>query len=201
MRFPSFLRGTASRGFSLAELLVVVAIMGLLATISTPGLVRSYRASTLTASGNRAVDLAMQARQNALSRNAMTALVLAINGASPNQAMTVIELQADQTWKQISSWAFLSPNAKAYPNGGASTTLPGTAPTLVLNGKSLGAGGYACYVFNPDGTTYNSAAVLPQLYVQYASDTAPSGGGGNTGLPNYYDLVFSDAGGIHIVRP
>ncbi len=207
-----------AQGFTLIELLIVVAIMAMLGGLATPALMKSYRSSSLTQAGNRLTDVAMLARQNALSRNTMTAVVMVTSTSAQlagisHDALTVIELSPSQGgWNQITGWTFLPSQAKAYANlaalSPADLPLPvgGTLPVLRLPSNAgapvtLAETDYVCYVFNPDGTMYNVSSPLPQAYVQYASDQAPSGGVQAANLHNYYDLVFSDAGGINIVRP
>lgn len=206
------------RGFTLIELLTVIAIMAILAGAAAPALMKSYRASSLTQAGNQVANLASLARNNALSRNAMTALVIVTSTSAnlsqaANKALTVIELAPGQTnWTQITKWVFLPIQVKAYANPAAldpaNLPLPtgGAMPPLSVADNSgslvaLQSSDYVCYVFNPDGTMYNVSSPLPQAFVQYATDQAPSNGTQSTSLLNYYDLVFSEAGGIHIIRP
>jgi len=195
-----------SKGFSLTELLVVIAIMAIVIASVGPGLLTSQRDSHLTQAGNQLTDLAMLARQNALSHNAMTALVL-INGPSSspssNRAAALLEMQSDQTWKQVSRWYVLPVGIKAYDDPNSSTSLPQIAgipaPALIVSGQSVTA--YTAFVFNPDGTMYEGTSSTRVASVQFDADPAPTSSGSAT-LRNYYDLVFnSDTGDIHVVRP
>lgn len=204
------------QGFSLTELLVVISIMVLIGA-GTPSLLSSYRSSNLTTAGNQVVDIAKLARNNSLSRSAMTAVIM-VSSTSPNlsnvsnKAMTIIELSPNQTsWRQVVSWLYLSSQVNVYANLAAlqPSALPvptgGSLPTLRVNGSkglvTLTSADYVCYVFNPDGTSYNPSASLPKVYVQYATDAAPSNGTQAGNLKNYYDVVLSDAGGVHVIRP
>jgi uncharacterized protein (TIGR02596 family) len=63
---PTTRRRTA---FSLVELLVVMAIIGLLLTLSVPSFIRIARSSNVTAGGKMIVDQFNLARQTAASRN------------------------------------------------------------------------------------------------------------------------------------
>lgn len=58
-----------SRGFNLAELLVVVAVIGIITTVSAPAFVSYWRAATLKAGAQEMATILNRARQVAISRN------------------------------------------------------------------------------------------------------------------------------------
>jgi len=64
------LPGSSGRGFTLVEMLVVVAITAMLLSLIVPAVDRLVRGSSLTQSGDIIVGFLAQARQNAMTRNA-----------------------------------------------------------------------------------------------------------------------------------
>lgn len=101
--------------FTLMELLVVMAILAILMTASAVAISGFAKATRLTSAGQQLSTCANVARQNSMSRNAMTALVILDDPAQPNnrRAFTLLELvpPADgsqpREWKQISPWQTL----------------------------------------------------------------------------------------------
>src|SRR5579871_1519334 len=65
------LRRHSSRlnSFTLIEMLVVLAIMAILTSLTIPAAIKVLRSSNLTAGGNRLVDQLALARQTAMARN------------------------------------------------------------------------------------------------------------------------------------
>jgi prepilin-type N-terminal cleavage/methylation domain-containing protein len=192
-------------GFTLTELLTVIVVMALLVSLGLPSIMSSYRASGLTAAGNQLDSLAMLARENAVSHNVRTALVLVTsNSANPSlsgRAVSVWEMGSDQTWTQTGRWMFLPAATRAYDDPSATVTgFPTPAPTITLNGSAVPAGNYSAFIFNPEGNMYGPPSTKRVASIEYATDPAPVGSV-NTSLKNYYDLVFgSDTGAIYVVR-
>ena len=106
-----------SRGFTLLELLLVVAIMVILIGLTVPAVSNFRSANLLSASGEKVVNLLNLARQNSMSRNTMTAFVMITDPtlANPYRSFALLELvplssgtpPATRTWKQISNWETL----------------------------------------------------------------------------------------------
>jgi general secretion pathway protein H len=69
MGHPRPSRPTAQSGFSLAELLVVLAVVGVLAAMSTPFFIRYYQSAGLKAAAEELVTFLNQGRQVAIKEN------------------------------------------------------------------------------------------------------------------------------------
>lgn len=201
---PPFFRCAA---FSLVELLTVIVILMVTATAIKPAL-GMLRSSSLTQSGNRLVDLAMMARQTAVSKNTITALIVVFKSTSSSQkldrqAIAVLEYDALQkTWKKMGPWERLPEAvqvfdyAGGYPYGNASAANEIAPISLALDGQpvdsSQSAYTYTSLVFYPDGRLSGGTGTRTiDLVYAVGSQTE-----------NFYKLVFNnDTAAIRIVRP
>ena len=76
------IRRVDARGFSLAELIIVVAVIGVLSAIGMPYFISYYRASTLKGGAQEVVAILNQGRQIAIKEN--EAVCIKSNVANPN---------------------------------------------------------------------------------------------------------------------
>lgn len=192
------------RGFSLVELLVVIAIVAVLATVTGPSLLTSQKASSLTTGGNRLADLLMLAKQSALSRNMITAVVLVTSTKDKlleNRTLGMLEMGGDYEWRQVGGWTFL-PEAVQVVDSGAlppanALPVPADAPEprfQKLRGDANPK--YTAFVFYPDGRMRAGLPSPRRASVRFQSDV-------NEASPhNFYDIVFNaETSGLRIERP
>jgi prepilin-type N-terminal cleavage/methylation domain-containing protein len=78
-------RGFSQSGFSLVELLTVVAIIGLLAAIGVPGIINYMRFFQIRAGASQVASELQQARANAIKRNVNFGMVFFIRSATEYQ--------------------------------------------------------------------------------------------------------------------
>lgn len=189
---------SSKAGFSLVELLVVIAMIAILTATTGPALLSSQRSSKLTDAGNRLADMAALARQSALSRNVVTALVLVSGSGDASldgRAATLLEMDVDRTWKQAGGWVVLADGVKAT-DAAAGGALPAGAglPALKVRGKAVDLSQCRAFVFYPDGRMDGDPQQPRRLSVKL--DAA-----GSSAI-NSYDLVFNiDTSTVRVVRP
>ncbi len=207
-------------GFSLAELMTVLAVISILAALSFPSVASFNQSAALKSAGNGLVDLATFAHDYALSHNATTALVgvTSSSNASSAQYRAFVVLANNQgVWSQVSNWYRLpqstvmsSSNANtflSYQNGGGYSgnypqtfLVPSTsASALTFRGTPVNNSdntGFAYLIFFPDGhidTTGSSAINMRLVNSQNQATGSPA---------DYYDLIFNPmTGTVKISQP
>lgn len=109
-----------NRAFSLIELLVVIAILTILMAFVAPAVSNIGRSRSLSVSGNKVAQMATLARQNAMAKNVLTALVMLKdhNSEGRYRAFTIIEHEVSNvtgangtlaaSWHQVSNWETLA---------------------------------------------------------------------------------------------
>jgi prepilin-type N-terminal cleavage/methylation domain-containing protein len=209
--------------FSLIELLSVIAIMSIVAGISVSSLVFSSSVN-LTAEGNNISDTIAFARQNSISQDSFTAIVVQTNGAGSYTIYCLMQLKRDtstgsfasSTWQQLTAWRHLENGVVFDP----SASVPGSANFFGASGSLMGAPTNLSYqgvpmvlpnsgtlqVFRPDGTMTMNQTI--RLRLVRGSWNSPQGtvsyqGTLNGSVPaNYYDVLFlQNAGQTKIIRP
>lgn len=182
-------RGMA-RGFSLIELLVVVAILALLVGLGVGVLGGSSSSRGIDQAGNTVSGLAQLARQHASSMNALTALVVAQTREANEDRMIVSIWDFDSSLKanQVERWSML-PSTISLST--VNDSLPGTLSPSGITYKNAAVTSPKYFWFYPDGRVGDGNSV-PTLKLE------PSKGS----KENTYELVFNPVVGTHkINRP
>lgn len=175
---------SARLAFSAVELLTVVTIMAIIATLSAPALVSQVRASQLTQAGNGVADTSAWARQTACSRNAIIALAVSHRIILPLE----LDLRSD-SWKPIGAPVKLPEAVELEVTASGSKTatkygsLPSSAGDVSLEDCST-------LVFLPDGRL-DSPDATRKVRVLLTGNSQ-----------NYYDIIFnSETSAFRILRP
>lgn len=199
----------SSKGFSLIEILLVVAVVGLLAAFSGPLLRSVGAASDLATAGALVTASFDHARKNALTHNKPTAVAIVIGTEAESDAVdrayALFELDADSgTWGQVERWHLLPPgiafdesippeNRVGFfqPAKRVITPALSDAAALRLHGKTVTV---AAQVFLPSGQIYGQTSPVLCRLIDTHSATA--------GKTDYYQVVLNeDTGRIKIERP
>jgi len=173
-----------SVAFSLVELLIVVAMIGILAVVSVPAALSGIRGMRLTTAGNQLADLSALARQTALSKNVITAVVFAptpTDGSGPSAG--VIEFGPDRQWRLATQWLQLPDSVEITNSAEQDIPAPTGAPTLTYRGKTFSPTGGL--VFYPTGKMppVGTSTDAPKLTVFQK--------GQSTATANKYEIAFS----------
>jgi prepilin-type N-terminal cleavage/methylation domain-containing protein len=223
MRLPAChkRRPRPRHGFSLIELLAVIAIMTIVATFVVPAMGGFGRSAGLTVGGNQVVNLANYARQQAISKNTLTALVLLGNQGMEEdyRALTVLEYEAGFGWQQIMEWTvlptgivvdfsdptnctFLADSPQPFPF----LTGPPAQQNPPVSHRGRDVAGYAARIFLPSGALLNSERPAqirlvegttqgPQLIYTHPHASQP-------GPANFYDIAILGPTGLpKVSRP
>jgi len=203
----SVCRGNSRGGFSLVEILTVLAVISIMAVVSVQSFSSMTQSGGLTTGGNDLADLAALAHDYAASHNVMTALVAVTTSSSVSssaQYRAFIVVASDTTgtvWSPVSKWVYLpaAVTMSSYATLNTFQTFKGAYPpqnlSLTLNGQGV-ASGYVFQTFYPDGhmdTSANSVVLHLVTNANKALKTEPK---------DYYDLVFNPmTGTVKINRP
>jgi prepilin-type N-terminal cleavage/methylation domain-containing protein len=201
-------------GFSLIELLVVVAVIALMMGLSVPALRSGGGSAGLTQAGNLVTDLAGAARQNAIAKTRLTALVLATrasDAALDNRLFCLMELApGESAWTPVTPWRVLPEGVVVDASRSAGfLSSPPVTPALAapaFRGREVAA--YAYQVFRPDGAIRGAAAAgNPPLSLRLVNGIVENGelryfAPGNSSPANYYDIILNVFTGLpRVERP
>jgi prepilin-type N-terminal cleavage/methylation domain-containing protein len=214
-----------ARAFTLVELLVTITIVSILTSICVLGLKSLTGSAGLTGAGDQVSALLSFARQEAIAKDTMTAVVLVTTpnaGKAAYRTFSLWELKvrtdgtppSSSDWVQASKWQTLPVGTVVDSSNTASTFLASSTPTPSLPtlnyvGTNLNpASDCAVQIFLPSGRLVSSSGnpyilQLVEGYYNGTTTTYQHVNASNTALPaNYVQYVFSTATGVpKIVRP
>ena len=192
----------ARRGFTLVELLTVIAIMSVLFTLTMPAITGFSSSRNEATALNTAEGLASAARQQAVSKGTMVALLFSRTSGTVNNTQAFFLMQAavtgtgGVTWTPFSSWVSLPAGVSLTPyvrNGvttfysmssGTSFSLPTT-----WNNHDLANDYYI--VFYPDGSV-GAPASGPAINLQPSTRQSSAN-------PDYTLLIQDGSGRTKII--
>lgn len=150
------------RGFSLVELLTVVAVISVLAAMGARVLAGG---SPLQTAGIALSDFALMARNEAISRNSLSALVFKNSGSEAFRSYCILTLKrpldgsqpTSGDWVQGTAWKTLPVRVRFENSGGDNDVLkanPGFFPPLpatTYRGETVAPSSLAVVLFGPGG--------------------------------------------------
>lgn len=211
------------RGFSLVELLAVIGVIVILMAFIVPAVSNFGRATGLTSAGNMVTNLTALARQTAISKSTLTALVILADQGTPAdfRSFAVLEYSAGQGWSQISKWetlpegivvdrsnlkdcSFLENSPRNFPflHGPSAQANP---PVSYKDEPVKDPDGYAARIFLPHGGLQNpewpAQIRLVEGFIQGGQVVyTRRGDPGQTA--NFYDVAIVGATGMtKVSRP
>ena len=200
------------RAFSLIELLVVVAICGLLMVMLVPAFNNLGKAQLLNAEGNKIVNLINLAGQNSAAKNAMTALIAIPGDSTRPGGFGLFEyLPEGAGWKQIAEWESLKDGITFdYPNTNYKfSEYPALKPSpdfpaITYRGASVSSFQYL--VFLPSRSLFQPTSAQLRLvegfYAAGATNPTYTRPGSYNGAANYYAVtVLGTSGRPKIDQP
>jgi len=206
--------------FTLVEMLAVLALASILMVAVTPALLGVVRGPALKRGGDMVRRLTEQARQTAMTKNTMTALVLLANAGTTDdyRAFTVLEYGLDTGWATTGAWerlpdgvlvdfttvesSFLNNSPQPFPSLNVGQTNP---PVHYAHQTIPSPAGYAARIFLPTGGLKNAESSAQLRLVEGTREgsgmTYRRTGAG--GVPtNYYDIAIVGVTGVaKVSRP
>jgi len=140
------------RGYSLAELMIIVFIIAVLATIAAPFLLTTLRQSTLEGAADDMISTFSLARSQAISSNTYCR----IKFDEETSIARVYEYKPDTEEWVITTDPVMLPETITFQAGGV--TFPGAAATFDPHGSLLEAGSIT--LLGPMGNTLQLEAIL-----------------------------------------
>ncbi len=146
-------------GLSTAETICILGLMLLLACSWSPALKHLSSSRALNVSGNKIARMLDAARQNAITRQALTALIVLVDGTEEKfRTFTIAERGEDGIWRQITNWEPLAAGITLEVDPQHCTFLDNPLPLpgykssqLAYCDRPLTSGEFAYVVFHPDG--------------------------------------------------
>lgn len=189
---PSFISQTR-RGFSIVELMTVVAVLSVLTAVVVPGVSGILQGQALRGASDRAWTAVTAARAEAISRQTNVALVItAGRSADPNQSEAIMLLAASRdgsagaggwTWEPASRWQKLPVGVEARPlETGSFLQSSAATPSIAAYGALADAlpaidgapvDRFSYVVFRPDGSVDSGSANPVLAFRRLVVETGP----------------------------
>lgn len=147
-------------GRSTGETLCILSLIGLIAIASNTALTHLSSSRALTVSGNKIARMLKAARENAISKQVLTALIVLAEQGSEGKfrTFTIAERTENGTWRQITNWEPLAAGVTLEVDPrhctliNQSLPLPGyVADEIAYCDRPLTTEQFASLVFHPDG--------------------------------------------------
>lgn len=135
----------SARGFSMIELMIVVAISSILMSVAAPSMLNAYQQYTVTSQANELVNALTYARSEAIRRNTSVRFCRVASESATNCATT------SASWKY---WAILT-NTQVISRGFIKTQA-GLDQTSNIQSITI----------NANGLAYNNQQLLTSSYIQ-----------------------------------
>ncbi len=192
------------RAFSLIELLVTVAIIGVLLSLSVTSFQGFQGSRKVSSAGSRVMSLFEAARENAIIKGQPTAIVMLLKNENSRRVFAAVQYEPAGTWKQISRWEIIPEGVLVDSTQGrselpvafskeSSPTVSTDLPALTFRGKTYAPRtDYAYLIFMPDGSLYETG----NCSVVLIEGDAPGGtvqrkGDGH----NFFEILVNDVTG------
>ena len=160
---------TSPKGFTLIELMVVIAVLAVLLSIAAPSFTAFRRNSELTSLANKLVGSINAARGEAMKAG-RSAFVVPANGTAWTSGWSVyVDMNADNTYTEgVDTLVQTQPAVSSFisisANGNAASSSPyisfdsaGYARTVVIPGNATGPANLALTIQRNDVATANSS--------------------------------------------